>query len=138
MLPHLAERSLVVVSVPAYQRLFSSHDEALDHRRRYSPGRLRALLEPRLELVERGGLFASLLPVRAAEVVRERLVGPPASHGIGARRGGPLTRAVSGALAADAAVGRWLARRGVVAPGLSTWAVCRPRRTGAPRDGSGS
>ncbi|MFS8585198.1 MAG: methyltransferase domain-containing protein [Acidimicrobiia bacterium] len=131
VLPHLAEGALVVVSVPAYQRLFSSHDEALDHRRRYSPGRLRALLAPRLDVVERGGLFASLVPVRAAEVVRERLVGPPPSHGIGAWRGGPaLTRAVSGALAADAAVGRWLARRGVVAPGLSTWAVCRPRARG--------
>jgi SAM-dependent methyltransferase len=128
VLPHLTPESLVVVSVPAYQGLFSSHDEALAHHRRYSPARLRALLAPRFEILARGGLFASLLPLRAAAVVRERLAGPPESHGIGGwNAGGGTTRAVSAVLAADAGVGRWLAHRGVATPGLSTWAVCRPR-----------
>lgn len=127
VLPHLTDSSLVVVSVPAYQRLFSSHDDALAHHRRYSPGRLRALLAPRFEILARGGLFASLLPLRAAAVARERLAGPPDTHGIGAwGAGAGVTRAVSAVLAADAGAGRWLAHRGVATPGLSTWAVCRP------------
>jgi SAM-dependent methyltransferase len=129
VLPHLTEQSLVVVSVPAYQRLFSSHDDALAHHRRYSPGRLRDLLSPRFDVIARGGLFASLLPLRAAAVARERISGPPESHGIGDWTAGTgVTRAVTAVLAADAGAGRWLAHRGVPTPGLSTWAVCRPRR----------
>jgi SAM-dependent methyltransferase len=133
ILPHVDERSLVLVSVPAYQRLYSSHDDALAHHRRYSPSRLRQLLAPRFDILARGGLFASLIPLRAASVARERLVGPPDSHGIGGwSAGAGVTRAVSAVLAADAWAGDWLAHKGVAAPGLSTWAVCRPRATTGP------
>lgn len=128
VLPHAGDRSLVVVSVPAYQRLYTSHDDALAHYRRYSPRRLRELLEPRFAIVARGGLFASLIPLRAAAVARERIAGPPVVHGVGdwsAGRG--VTLAVSAMLAADAGAGHWLAHRGVPTPGLSTWAACRPR-----------
>ncbi|HEX5365128.1 MAG TPA: methyltransferase domain-containing protein [Acidimicrobiales bacterium] len=133
VLPHLAPDGLLVVTVPAYQRLYSSHDRALGHHRRYSPARLRALLEPRVDVVARGGLFAALLPVRAAQLARERVAGAPDRHGIGGWTGGPgLTRALSTALGADARAGAWLARRGLAVPGLSTWAVCRPLAVGSP------
>jgi SAM-dependent methyltransferase len=132
ILPHLAPGGVLIVSVPAYQGLYSSHDDALAHHRRYSAGRLRAVLEPRLDVAARGGLFASLLPLRAAAVVRERVAGPPASHGIGHWSGGAgLTRVLAAMLAADAGAGRWLAEHGLPTPGLSTWAVCRPRPPGA-------
>jgi SAM-dependent methyltransferase len=133
VLPRVTERSLVVVSVPAYQRLFSSHDDALAHHRRYSPRALRTVLEPRFDILARGGLFASLIPLRVAAVARERIAGPPDTHGVGNwSAGAGVTRAVSAVLAADAGAARWLADRGVPTPGLSTWAVCRPRaRTGA-------
>jgi SAM-dependent methyltransferase len=128
VLPHVNERSLVMVSVPAYQRLFSSHDDALAHHRRYSPRRLRERLAPRFDILARGGLFASLIPVRAAAVAREHIAGRSEVHGIGEwSAGAGVTRAVSAVLAADAGAGGWLAHRGVPTPGLSTWAVCRPR-----------
>jgi SAM-dependent methyltransferase len=128
VLPHLTEHSIVVVSVPAYQGLFSSHDDALAHHRRYSPGRLRHLLAARFEILARGGLFASLIPLRAAAVARERVAGPPDAHGIGGWNAGTgVTRVVSAVLGADARAGQWLAHRGLPMPGLSTWAVCRPR-----------
>jgi SAM-dependent methyltransferase len=130
VLPHVTRDSLVVVSVPAYQGLFSSHDTALAHHRRYSPRALRDMLAPRFEIVARGGLFASLIPLRAAAVARDRIAGPSVRHGIGNWTAGPaVTRAVSAVLAADASASRWLADRGVATPGLSTWAVCRPRPT---------
>jgi SAM-dependent methyltransferase len=129
VLPHVTRDSLVVVSVPAYQGLFSAHDAALAHHRRYSPRALREVLAPRFEIVARGGLFASLVPVRAAALARDRIAGPSERHGIGNWTAGPgVTRAVSAVLAADAGAGRWLADRGVPTPGLSTWAVCRPHR----------
>ena len=65
----------------------------------------------------------------AAAVARERIAGPPRSHGIGEWRGGAgLTRGVTAVLAADARVGFVLAHSGVHAQGLSRWAVCRRRR----------
>jgi SAM-dependent methyltransferase len=135
ILPRVDPDGVVIVSVPAYQALFSAHDTALVHHRRYSPGRLRALLAPRFEIVARGGLFASLLPARAAGVARERLARPraPQDHGVGHWDRGPgLTRAVEAALDADAGAGLWLAEHGLPTPGLSTWAVCRPRRSPGP------
>ena len=69
----LTDTGWVLVSVPAYQRLFSDHDRALKHYRRYSPSALRRTLESAgLTVVARGGLFHALLPLRAAIVVRER------------------------------------------------------------------
>ena len=134
ILPHVAGDGVVIVSVPAYQALFSSHDEALAHYRRYSPRQLRALLEPRFEIAARGGLFATLIPARAVGVARERVAGvrDRGAHGIGHWDRGPgLTRAVGAALALDADAGLWLSNHGAPTPGLSTWTVCRPRRSSA-------
>ena len=88
IVPHLGPDGVLIVSVPAYQALFSAHDEALAHHRRYSPRQLRALLAPRFEIVARGGLFASLLPARA-QGSRERLARCPAGRGPGHRPLGP-------------------------------------------------
>ncbi len=61
----LADTGWVLVSVPAYQSLFSDHDRALKHFRRYSPAALRRTLESAgLNVMARGGLFHALLPVR--------------------------------------------------------------------------
>jgi SAM-dependent methyltransferase len=128
--PRLHADSVLVVSVPAYQALFSAHDHALGHERRYRPRALRTLLAERYGIIERGGLFISLLPLRVATKLAERLPQrrtAAESAGIGDWRGGEaLTRALVSALALDARACKWMARRRVVVPGLSTWAVCRP------------
>jgi SAM-dependent methyltransferase len=130
----LASGGLVLVSVPAWQPLFSAHDTALEHYRRYSPAACRALLEAAgLETVRGGGLFHSLLAPRLLEVAREKLGGllgrapaPPAN--LGQWRGGAfVTGAVERALAVDNALSRALARGGLGLPGLSVWALCRAR-----------
>ncbi len=120
-----------LISVPAWPSLFSQHDEFLDHHRRYRPQSLRRLAtEVGLEPLEQGGLFATLIPLRAAAVLRERISparGEP--QGVGHWAGGPLvTQAVTTGLRADAATGRWAARHGVRTPGLSTWLLARRPR----------
>ncbi len=125
----LAPGGWVLVSVPAYQALYCAHDRALRHFRRYSPAALAAVLgEAGLTVVAHGGLFHGLLPVRALQVLRER-VRPPARTevGVGAWEGGALlTRLMAGALDADARVSLALGARHLPAlPGLSTWALCR-------------
>jgi 2-polyprenyl-3-methyl-5-hydroxy-6-metoxy-1,4-benzoquinol methylase len=120
----------VFVTVPTHPALFSSHDRALHHYRRYRPAECRSLLE-RCGLIVRsdGGLFATLLAPRAASVLLERLR-PTRSDageeaGVGAWNGGPtLTRVIGAALAVDNAVARRTSRYSSRYPGLSYWAVC--------------
>ena len=116
----------VLVAVPAHQRLFGSHDEALGHHRRYSRRELLHQLEPWIDVVEDGPLFTSLLLPRAVSVVIERVAPRTAAtdeHGVGHWSGGPLlTSAANRALAADARLGRAARRAHVRLPGLSQWA----------------
>ena len=118
---------VVLISVPAYQALFSTHDTVLGHFRRYTPGQLRSVAEGAgLSVVAHGGLFSSLLSARGLTKLRERISNPaPDWTGVGAWSGGPMkTRAIVAALSADAAVGRVLARRRAPLPGLSCWVLC--------------
>jgi hypothetical protein len=115
----------VLVAVPAHQRLFSAHDEALGHFRRYGRRELLGQVAPWIDVIEDGSLFTSLLLPRAASVALERVRARPATtirHGVGRWSGGPLlTSALNRALAADARVGRAVRRKHVRLPGLSQW-----------------
>ena len=88
----------------------------------------RALVERAgLFALEQGNFFTSLVPLRLAQVLRERL-GPPSadSSQIAAWNGSAaLGRVIEAVLTADGRVGLWLARTGLRLPGLSTYAVCR-------------
>jgi SAM-dependent methyltransferase len=63
----VGDGGLLVVTVPAYQWLWSGHDEVLGHRRRYTAARLRAAVERAGFTVVRVSYFNSLLfPLLAA------------------------------------------------------------------------
>jgi SAM-dependent methyltransferase len=142
-LARLRPDGFVLVSVPAWQSLYSAHDVALGHFRRYRPRQLRELLTSvGLAIDSSGGLFHSLLFPRAVTVAGERLRGihyarpavalrhdlgdPREWHGVGGWSGGrALTRCVSSVLAADNALSAELARRSFALPGLSAWALAR-------------
>lgn len=129
----LAPNGRVLVSVPAWQPLFSRHDELLRHYRRYSPAQCdRALRAAGLVTADSGGLFHSLLLPRLATVVRERAEAalgkaePLADTGAGTWRGGSLvTSVVDAALRSDNAVSHVASRLGVRLPGLSYWVVAQ-------------
>jgi SAM-dependent methyltransferase len=124
----------LLISVPAWPALFSRHDVALRHERRYAPRRLSPLLERSgLAILESGGLFHTLLVARALTVVLER-VRPDRHPGNGhvghelSWRGGERShRVVLSALRADARLAELAAARGWQIPGLSWWALCRRR-----------
>lgn len=121
----------VLVSVPAHPWLFSAHDTALLHHRRYAPRRCAGLLaEAGVEIVVEGGLFHALMAVRAMQVARERVVPvAPGATGVGHwRHGRAVTAAITSVLAAEARVSMALARRGWGPLGLSYWALGRRRR----------
>lgn len=126
LVPLTSPGTPVLVAVPAHQRLFSRHDEALGHHRRYARRQLLDEVSPWLDVVEDGPLFTSLLLPRAVSVVVERLAPRPATdadHGVGNWSGGPLLTSVANrVLAADARIGRAARRVHVPLPGLSHWA----------------
>jgi len=126
----LTDGGIVLISVPAYQGLFSSHDRMLHHYRRYSSAGCRRLLEQAgLSVLAEGGLFHSLLPARVAQIALERVRPVKSlSTGIGAwQHGKILTRVLTRALIVEAKLSLTLGLRGLTVPGLSYWALCRLR-----------
>jgi 2-polyprenyl-3-methyl-5-hydroxy-6-metoxy-1,4-benzoquinol methylase len=136
----LRATGLVLVSVPAHQALFTQHDVALGHQRRYSARELRAVLgEVGLLPRTAGSLFGSLIVPRAIAKALERARGirsQPASAGLAdqistglsAWQHGPVvTGAVCRALELDARLCELAARFTVPNAGLSVWALCERR-----------
>lgn len=118
----------LLVSVPAWPALYSSHDARLRHHRRYTPQAARALLRGAgLELLRGAGLFHSLLPARALQLAAERLAPRRAAQGDAGSWSAPelVTSAIRAALAADASLSLVQAKLGVSLPGLSFWVLCR-------------
>jgi len=119
---------VAIVSVPAWPALFSQHDRDLGHHRRYRPRELRALLTGcGLEILETGGLFHSLVPLRMAEGLADRLRGPATDDGPSHQWpwGPGSARVAEALLALDTGISHLCARFGVGVPGLSCWAVCK-------------
>ena len=124
----LALEARVLVSVPAWPALFSAHDRALRHRRRYRPAAARAVLEAAGLRIERsGGLFHSLLIPRAARKALEGLRPDTAAPTLagGWRHSPVLTSIVSAVLRSDGAISLLSSSASIELPGLSWWALCR-------------
>ncbi len=130
LVERLAPGGWALISVPAWQQLYTSHDRRLRHFRRYSPRQATAVLRTSgLDVQSSGGLFHGLLAARGLSWLRERIRPPResdvAAHDLGWRRGPLVTGAVQGALALDNRLSSTLAARGLDVPGLSWWALCQ-------------
>jgi SAM-dependent methyltransferase len=111
-----------IMTVPAHQWMWTAHDVVNHHKRRYSKGGLKALIEGSPMKLEKIGYFNSLLfPLAVAERAASRLRGkeaadvrlPPA----------PLNAALEKVFAAE----RYFAGRLPLPPGLSLFAVASAR-----------
>jgi Methyltransferase domain len=125
--PYVDRDTRFLVTVPAYQFLFSAHDRFLGHYRRYSNRSLKTHVEDAGLAVEAiGYFFFSLLPIRWMQAVKERVLGGGTTTGLvtwqGSRRSAEI---MEKALVMDATVSAWLKRGGLTLPGLSNYAICR-------------
>jgi SAM-dependent methyltransferase len=135
MRQRLAPGGRFLITVPAFQGLFTDHDRALKHFRRYSRTELLRLVESAgLEALDSGYLFASLLLPRGVSALRERAARRPhreangAVRGVGAWSGSRwLTRAVHAALCLDGRLCLLARQGGVTLPGLTVWLTCKTR-----------
>ena len=128
----LADDGAILLTVPAFQSLFSRHDEFLRHFRRYSLGQLTSVAkEAGLAPESCGYLYTSLLLPRVLAVILQRIgiSGSGDTKGVGGWSGGPLvTGLISGYLALENSILIALARMGIRPPGLTAWTLCRKQR----------
>lgn len=129
--PKMRPGSTLLVTVPAFQFLFSDHDRFLQHHRRYDFSRLESVLTREGFVVERSFyFFASLLPLRLLKKLLELLRRPRTQQEKGISQWGQpanswITRSVVGSLRFDAWICRILASSGFKLPGLSLCALCK-------------
>jgi SAM-dependent methyltransferase len=115
---------VLLVSVPAYQWLWSGHDRILHHVRRYTAPRLRRALDAGGFTIERL-TYTNTVPLAPAIVVRGLLprLGVERAAGTDFSEQGAL---VNGALVAAYRVEAWAVRRLRLPCGLSVAAVASP------------
>lgn len=122
----LVNGAFVIITVPAYNLLFSNHDRLLGHFRRYSPKSIQNLAEEELgPVLKAGSFFFSLLGVRFFQVLLEKLLpeyfSPNKQHGVSKWNGGKvLTTCLTGILWLDYKLCKTLRL-----PGLSVYIVCQ-------------
>jgi hypothetical protein len=126
----LAPGGRMLITVPAFQGLYTEHDRALKHFRRYSRAQLFAEARSAgLEVLDSGYLFASLLLPRAAQALRERLLPKPggaSAQGVGGwRQGAFVTQLIHSGLVLDNRLCLAARERGLRVPGLTVWLTCK-------------
>ncbi|QXE92261.1 class I SAM-dependent methyltransferase [Geomonas subterranea] len=121
---YLEAKGAVMITVPAFQALFSGHDAFLGHYRRYSLPALVQLAEVAGLKVRRSGyLFSSLLLPKL--VLFKLLNSADVSEGVGQwRRGALLTSLIKLALRLDNKLLLAAGRLGIKIPGLTGWVLC--------------
>jgi SAM-dependent methyltransferase len=111
-----------MMTVPAHPWMWTAHDVANHHKRRYSKRSLRALIEGSPMRLDKIGYFNSLLfPVAVAERAASKLRGK--DDGNVSLPPGPLNAALEAVFASE----RYLVGRLPLPPGLSLFAVASAR-----------
>ncbi|MEG2554917.1 MAG: class I SAM-dependent methyltransferase [Odoribacter sp.] len=121
----------VLITVPAFQCLFSSHDHFLGHYRRYNMKKLSTLLrEAGLENCECGYFYSILLLPRFFQKLKEYMigVGDETTDLVEWKGGRKLTLFLCWIFTMDYRMNRVLNRIGVKLPGLSNYVICRKER----------
>jgi hypothetical protein len=129
----LADGGTLLISVPALPALWSAHDEALGHRRRYTPRALRQAIEDAGFSVERMTYTnAAIFPAAAAVRLLGRRRRPPVASGVDMF---PLPQPLNRLMIALYRLEARLLRHVRLPVGVSLLCVARPRPS-ARGDGS--
>lgn len=117
----LHQNSKIIITVPAFQKLFTDHDRFLKHHRRYNRKELLKVLEySGLKVTYSGYIFCTLLPFR----ILQKLFGVKSAKQNSLRAGNKFINRISAAiLQTDAAITSGLSFKKIYIPGLSCFAV---------------
>jgi SAM-dependent methyltransferase len=131
VLEKLKPQGMVLITVPALQSLYSSHDNFLRHYRRYNHKNLRNLLQNNGVTIEKMHYFYSvLLFPRMLTVLKEKVfpVNKSTNKGIGQWKYAEKafsTRFISYLLNVDFSINQYLNKWHLIMPGLSLMAICK-------------
>ena len=118
-----------LLTAPAFNCMFSSHDRFLRHYRRYNLKELMGLINNvHLKSICCGYLFFSLIPIRLISLCYERFakVEFMANKGVGVWKYGKIvTRLISSFLTLENVVSMTLKKFGITLPGLTVWSLCK-------------
>lgn len=113
--------SKMIITVPAFQKLFTDHDRCLKHFRRYSRKRLKNILEQAGFTIHHSGyIFSLLLPFRIFQKLF-RLKSSPQNNLRTPNKF--VNRIASALLYTDAIISFAMSRGKIYLPGLSSFAV---------------
>lgn len=123
------DETIIVITVPAYQSLFCSHDTWLGHYRRYTVKKLRNHLnQAGLKSQNDGYFFTSLLLPRLIQKMKELIIKPNLDNvaGIGDWKGSESSsRTIKNILVLDYKWSRFKRKFGIRLPGLSCFSICK-------------
>ena len=127
--PYINDNTYVLISVPAYQTLFSHHDNLLKHFRRYNLKKLKNTINKNnLEFIEGGYFFTSLLIPRFINMIFEKIKNKKGNHlqKVGNWKGRKTTtQVIKHILLFDYQIGKILRKVKINIPGLSCYVICR-------------
>jgi hypothetical protein len=125
--PFISETTFFIITVPAFQSLFSSHDVFLGHFRRYNKKSLKKLIdECGLSIVEQGYFFASLLIPRFLALLFEKSIRKVKQKGVSSYRANKLFDVILfSILTLDYKISLFLSKLGINTIGLSNYILCK-------------
>lgn len=130
---YAAPKALILLTTPAFNFLFDSHDLFLGHFRRYRLKQLTALIHNLgYECLTSGYMFFSLIPIRLVSMFYEKLAFQKhyKKKGIGHwRQGRMITKIIELFLYLDNRFSLALSEIGIKLPGLTSWALCRKQQS---------
>lgn len=120
----ISSHGKLLITVPAYQWLWSSHDDFNHHKRRYTKKRLRTDLESAGFTVEQISYFNTLLfPLAVASRFIEKITGTKKASGVGG-----LSQTTNRIFKFIFSLEATLINRGLLKYGLSILAVSSPKK----------
>jgi SAM-dependent methyltransferase len=126
---YLSRFGYILITAPAYQNLYSTHDRYLGHFRRYClKNLLRPLNNAGMASISAGYLFFPLLPIRGVHVISDTLFPGHGFSQVGVgkwKHGRKVTRAMAGMLDMANHISIRLAHINFKIPGLTVWILCR-------------
>ena len=117
----------ILISVPAFQSLFTTHDVFLKHYRRYTRKSIsQTVANAGLSPLHTAYFFSFLLPARFFQKLVERIGIRREQKGIGSWHGHPfISRLFKNCLLFDYKFSKLLGKAGINLPGLSVYCICK-------------
>lgn len=124
--PGITAQTRILITVPAFQGLFSAHDVFLEHYRRYTNSQLaKHIQQAGMIPLEQGYFFSSLIFPRAIQKVVE-FVKPRTATGVGDWKGtDSQSKLFEQILWTDYTISKQFAKTGIKLPGLSNYSLCK-------------